>query len=133
MGSDRAALIITLADARESWGRSRAATETALSMQSQASENFAADEAVLADLIGRSQSAAGALQAAQATNQLLALHARQAIQAQQLQIVQGPAAAVEQARVIGGETRAREVRRRFQGEDVRYTPFPVHFGQQRRC
>lgn len=116
-----------LADARENWRRTRAATETALSMQAQATENFAADEAVLSDLIGRSQAAAGALQAAQATNQLLALHARQAIQAQQLQIVQDRAAAVEQARTIAAETRAREVRNRFQGDGVRYTPYPVEF------
>jgi type IV secretion system protein TrbJ len=116
-----------LADAWENWRRTRAATETALSMQAQATENFAADEAVLSDLIGRSQAAAGALQAAQATNQLLALHARQAIQAQQLQIVQDRAAAVEQARTIAAETRAREVRNRFQGNGVRYTPYPVEF------
>lgn len=116
-----------LADARENWGRTRAATETALSMQAQATENFAVDEAVVSDLIGRSQAAAGALQAAQATNQLLALHARQAIQAQQLQIAQDRAAAVEQARTIAAETRAREVRNRFQGDGVRYTPYPVEF------
>jgi type IV secretion system protein TrbJ len=116
-----------LADARENWRRTRAATEAALSMQAQATENFAADEAVLSDLIGRSQAAAGALQAAQATNQLLALHARQAIQAQQLQIVQDRAAAVEQARAIAAETRAREVRNRFQGDGVQYTPYPVEF------
>jgi type IV secretion system protein TrbJ len=78
-------------------------------------------------LVNRSQSATGALQAAQATNQLLALQARQSIQAQQLQITQDRATALEQARQVAVQERGREVRRRFQGSGTAYTPTPVNF------
>lgn len=56
---------------------------------------------MLTDLINRSQEAVGALQAAQATNQLLALQARQMIQAQQLALSQDRAEALEHGRVLG--------------------------------
>ncbi|MEA4134181.1 hypothetical protein VBJ22_23730 [Enterobacter hormaechei] len=49
----------------------------------------------------------------QATNQLLALQAKQSIQAQQLQITQDRAASLELARQAAATERAREVRRRF--------------------
>ena len=62
-----------------------------------------------------------------ATNQLLALQARQAIQAQQLQITQDRSTALEQARQVAVQERAREVRRRFQGEGTPYTPYTVNF------
>jgi len=112
-------------DAHERWQRARDAIDTALQLQSQAKENFAEDEGVLADLVEKSQSAEGALQAAQATNQLLALQARQQIQAQQLQITQGRAAVLEQARVVAEEERARELNRRFMTRETRYTPEPI--------
>lgn len=114
-------------DARERWKNSLEALRTATQMQAQAVQNFASDERTLTDLVNRSQSAVGALQATQATNQLLALQARQSIQTQQLQITQDRAAALEQARQVAANERAREVRRRFIGEGTSYTPQPVHF------
>ena len=113
--------------ARSRWTQSLEALRTATKVQSQAVQNFASDEKTLTDLVNRSQSATGALQAMQATNQLLALQSRQAIQAQQLQITQDRAAALEQARQVAVQERAREVRRRFQGEGTPYTPYPVDF------
>lgn len=115
------------ADARTRWTQSLEALRTATKVQSQAVQNFTSDERTLTDLVNRSQSATGALQAMQATNQLLALQSRQAIQAQQLQITQDRAAALEQARQVAVQERAREVRRRFQGEGTPYTPYPVDF------
>ena len=115
------------ADARTRWGHSLEALRTATRVQSQAVQNFASDEQALTDLVNRSQSAAGALQAMQATNQLLALQSRQAMQAQQLQITQDRAAALEQARQVAVQERAREVRRRFMGSGTPYTPQRVHF------
>jgi P-type conjugative transfer protein TrbJ len=103
------------------------ALRTATQVQSQAMQNFASDERALTDLVNRSQSATGALQAMQATNQLLALQSRQAIQAQQLQITQDRAAALEQARQVVVQERAREVRRRFMGSGTPYTPYSVNF------
>jgi len=114
-------------DARKRWTNSLDALRTATKVQSQAVQNFASDESTLTDLVNRSQSAVGALQATQATNQLLALQARQSIQAQQLQITQDRAAALEQARQIAVQERAREVRRRFMGDGTPYTPAAVNF------
>lgn len=115
------------ADARTRWQNALEALRTATVVQSQAVQNFPSDERALSDLVGRSQSAAGALQAMQATNQLLALQSRQAMQAQQLQLTLGRAAALEQARQVGVQEQAREVRRRFQGEGTPYTPVAVNF------
>jgi P-type conjugative transfer protein TrbJ len=115
------------ADARTRWQNSLEALRTSTTVQSQAMQNFVSDEQTLTDLVNRSQSAAGALQAAQATNQLLALQSRQAIQAQQLQITQDRAAALELARQVAVQERAREVRRRFQGSGTAYTPSTVNF------
>lgn len=115
------------ADARTRWTHSLEALRTATKVQSQAVQNFTSDERTLTDLVNRSQSATGALQAMQATNQLLALQSRQVVQAQQLQITQDRAAALEQARQVAVQERAREVRRRFQGDGTPYTPYTVNF------
>jgi len=115
------------ADAAQRWLHSLQSLQTAVSLQAQAAENLPADEASLADLVGQSQGAIGALQAMQATNQLLALQARQSIQGQQLRLAQDRSVALEQARSIAAEARAAEVRRRFQGSGVQYTPQPVDF------
>lgn len=114
-------------DARQRWHNSLEALRTATQVQAQAVQNFASDERTLADLVNRSQSAVGALQAMQATNQLLALQSRQAMQAQQLQITHGRATALEQARQVAVQERAREVRRRFQGSGTPYTATAVSF------
>lgn len=113
------------ADARQRWTNSLEALRTATAMQAQATRNLLDDEGVLADLVDRSQGAEGALQTAQATNQLLALQVRQAMQDQHLRIAQERAAALEQARAVAGEERSREVRRRFIGGATPYTPFPI--------
>jgi len=94
-------------------------------MQAQATENFTADETVLSDLVGASQSAVGALQASQATNQILALQARQLMQGQQLQIAQDRAVALEHARAVAAEERSRELRRRFMSAETTYTAEPI--------
>jgi P-type conjugative transfer protein TrbJ len=114
-------------DARTRWSHSLEALRTAARVQAQAVQNFAGDERALTDLVNRSQSAVGALQAMQATNQLLALQSRQAMQAQQLQITQDRAVVLEQARQVAVQERAREVRRRFQGGGTPYTPYAVDF------
>jgi P-type conjugative transfer protein TrbJ len=59
-----------------------------MQLQAQATQNAAADEATLSSLVSQSQSAAGALQASQATNQLLSLIARELMQEQQLRLTQ---------------------------------------------
>jgi len=115
------------ADALTHWQDALEAVRTATELQSQSTHNMASDEQALSDLVNRSQSAVGALQAAQATNQLLALQSRQSMQAQQVQFTEARAAALEQARQIEVEQRALEVRRRFQGQGTTYTPGHVSF------
>ena len=117
-------------DALERWGSSLEALRTAVQMQAQTMENAQADESVLTDLVGASQSAVGALQAAQATNQLLALQSRQLIQTQQLQAAQGRATALEQARGVAAEERAREQRRRFMTGDANYSVEALHLFEE---
>ncbi|MCW5655894.1 P-type conjugative transfer protein TrbJ [Hydrogenophaga sp.] len=114
-------------DARERWRYTLDGLHTAMRVQAQVSRNLNEDEGVLAELVGQSQSVTGALQAVQATNQLLALQAKQSIQAQQLQLTQDRAASLELARQAAATERAREVRRRFLGEGTPYTPQTVRF------
>src|SRR3546814_17272348 len=75
-------------DAQERWRNTLNGLQTTMQMQAQVSQNLGEDESVLADLVSKSQSAEGALQATQAMNQLLALQAKQSIQSQRLQITQ---------------------------------------------
>jgi type IV secretion system protein TrbJ len=113
------------ADAQQRWTNSLEALQTSVSMQAQAAQNLSADEYSLAALVDQSQGAVGILEAAQATNQLLALQSRQIIQDQQLRLTQDRSAALEQARSVTAEARAREVRRRFLGSGTNYTPQPI--------
>ena len=114
-------------DAQERWKNTLNGLQTTMQMQAQVSQNLHDDEGVLADLVSKSQSAVGALQAMQATNQLLALQAKQSIQTQRLQITQDRAASLELARQAAATERAREVRRRFLGDGTPYTPQRVDF------
>ena len=114
-------------DAQERWKNTLHGLQTTMQMQAQASKNLNDDEGVLADLVGQSQSAVGALQAMQAMNQLLALQAKQSIQTQRLQITQDRAASLELARQAAATERGREVTRRFLGEGTPYTPQSVNF------
>ena len=102
-------------DAQERWKNTLHGLQTTMQMQAQASQNLNDDEGVLADLVGKSQSAVGALQA------------KQSIQTQRLQITQDRAASLELARQAAATERAREVRRRFLGEGTPYTPQSVNF------
>ena len=114
-------------DAHQRWQNTLQGLQTAMRMQAQVSQNLNQDEGVLADLVDQSQSATGALQAMQATNQLLALQAKQSIQTQQLQLTQGRAASLELARQAAAVERGRVVTRHFLGGGTAYTPQSVNF------
>ena len=114
-------------DGQERWKNTLNGLQTAMQMQAQATKNLNDDEGVLADLVDKSQSAVGALQAMQSTNQLLALQAKQSIQTQRLQLTQDRAASLELARQAAATERGREVTRRFLGTGTPYTPHPVDF------
>ncbi len=114
------------ADALQRWTMSLQALQTTIRMQAQAAQNLASDQNSFATLVAQSQSAVGILQAAQATNQLLALQSRQSIQEQQLRLTQDRGAALELARSVAAEARSREVRLRFLGNGTQYTPQPIN-------
>src|SRR3546814_3224978 len=69
-----------------------------MTVQAQVVENIQSDTQVLADIVARSQGAEGSLQAQQATNQLLALTAKQQFQLQHMMAAQFRSEAVEQPR-----------------------------------
>jgi P-type conjugative transfer protein TrbJ len=116
-------------DALLRWSNSLDALFTTVKMQAQASVNLTDDEASLTDLVARSQDAYGNRDTAQATNQLLALQAKQAIEEQRLRIAEDRAAALEAARIVAAENKSRELRRRFMTAQTVYAPIPINLGQ----
>ena len=73
-------------------------------------------------LVSSSQSATGALQAAQAGNQLLALQSQQIADLTALVAAQGRAQALDAARHTAAEEEGRERRRRFLTPSTGYQP-----------
>jgi P-type conjugative transfer protein TrbJ len=92
-----------------------------MSVQAQVVQNVESDAPALNSIIGKSQEAAGALQVAQATNQLLALTARQQFQIQQMAAAQYRAQAIEQARQAQAESDAHAATAKFLGSGSAYT------------
>jgi P-type conjugative transfer protein TrbJ len=110
--------------ARAQLATAMSAFRQTMAVQSQIVENVQDDASTLAAIVGRSQGAEGALQAQQATNQLLALTAKQQIQIQSLMASQFRAEAIEQARRGQIEREARDATQRFLGDGKAYTPRP---------
>ena len=93
----------------------REALRHTLEIQAGVVGNVQADARTLSAIIARSQGAEGSLQAAQATNQLLALAAKQQFQLQDMMAAQNRADAIERARRLQGEEDARAITARFLG------------------
>lgn len=93
-----------------------------MTVQAQVVENVSADAQTLTDIVSRSQGAEGSLQAQQATNQLLALTAKQQLQIQTLMAAQYRADATEAARRVQAEQEARTATKKFLGTGHAYTP-----------
>jgi len=91
-------------------------------VQAQVVENIQADSPLLSELVAQSQGAEGSIQAQQATNQLLAISARQQLQLQAMMAAQYRADAVEQERQRQVMEAAKERTRRFIGNGRAYTP-----------
>ncbi len=98
------------------------AYQQTMAVQAQVTENVTADAQALSGIVAKSQGAEGALQAQQATNQLLALAAKQQFQIQNMMAAQYRAEAIEQARRAQAEIDARAATRRFLGSGSAYTP-----------
>lgn len=110
-----------VAQARARFQGSMQGYRQTMRVQAQVVENIGADAALLSELIVQSQSATGSLQAAQATNQLIALSTKQQFQIQQMTAAQYRADAFERARQQQAMEAARERTKRFIGSAQIYT------------
>jgi len=111
-----------VSDARYRMAASMAAYQQTMNVQSQVVQNIQADEATLTAIVARSQSAEGALQAGQATNQLLALIAKEEIQLQNLIAAQSRANTYQQANRVQSQTDAQGAVSKFLGSGTAYSP-----------
>lgn len=114
-----------IAGARERWQTSVAALQDALKVQAGVVGNIDTNRAQMSALIGSSQSATGALQAAQAGNQLLALQAQQLADLTAAVAAQGRAASLEAAQRAAAQDQGREQLRRFLTPGQGYQPSTV--------
>lgn len=108
--------------ARAQLEASVAAFRQTMGVQAQVASNVQTDAATLATLVGKSQGAEGSLQAQQATNQLLALVAKQQLQIQNLMAAQARVDSLEAARRAQAEADGRAATARFLGTGRAYTP-----------
>ncbi|OUC56140.1 P-type conjugative transfer protein TrbJ [Sphingobium sp. GW456-12-10-14-TSB1] len=106
-----------VANANARWEDSVGALEDALRVQAGVVGNLGGTRSSIDTLVGASQSASGALQAAQAGNQLLALQSQQLADLTAAVAAQGRAQALESARNAAIEAEARERFRRFRGKN----------------
>nr|WP_313634581.1 P-type conjugative transfer protein TrbJ [Brevundimonas diminuta] len=104
-----------VANARERWETSVGAFQDALRVQAGVVGNIDGSRATMDRLVSASQSSQGALQAAQAGNQLLALQSQQLADIAALLAAQGRAQSLEAARNAAAEAEGRERLRRFLG------------------
>jgi len=111
--------------AKERWSNSVAAFEDALKVQAGVVGNIDGSRDTMHSLVTASQSASGALQAAQAGNQLLALQSQQLADLTAMMAAQGRAQALEAAQRAAAQDQGREQFRRFLTRGTGYRPTAV--------
>jgi P-type conjugative transfer protein TrbJ len=111
-----------VANARIRWKNSVGGLQDAMRVQAGAVENIETNRAQMSALIGQSQNAAGALQATQAGNQLLALQAQQLADLTAVIAANGRAQALTEAERTAAAEQGREQRRRFLTPGAGYQP-----------
>ena len=109
-----------LANAEANWAQARSGYKDALKLQAQIVGGIAGDTALIDKLVGDSQAATGALQAAQAGNQLTALAAKQSMQLQELIAAQSRAEDLERADALTERTRGQARLKQFIGDGTPY-------------
>jgi P-type conjugative transfer protein TrbJ len=114
-----------ISGAQSRWANSVAAFEDSLKVQAGVVGNIDGARSTMASLVSSSQSASGALQAAQAGNQLLALQAQQLSDLTGLLAAQGRAQALDAAQRAAAQDQAREQLRRFLAPGTGYQPATV--------
>jgi len=108
--------------ARARYDASTDALRRTMTVQSGIVQQAREDAEALAEIAARSQGAEGALAVGQATNQLLALTAKQGMALQQMMAAQFRADALEKQRQLTESEASRATTRRFLGSGTAYTP-----------
>lgn len=114
-----------VADAQERWQNSRAAYQDSLRVQAGVVANLETTRSEADALISSSQSAAGALQASQAGNQLIALQTKQIADLTAVIAAQSRAQSLAGARTAANQEQAREQLDRFLSSSQGYEPQTV--------
>jgi type IV secretion system protein TrbJ len=111
-----------LADARTRWQNSLASFQDAMRVQAGVVGNLERTRAEIDALISSSQSATGALQAAQSGNQLVALQTNQLADLTAVMASIARAQSLESARAVASQAQAREQLQRFLDYGSGYQP-----------
>lgn len=107
--------------ARARWDEAYAGYKRAALLQGQVTEAGESDARLLDQILARSTGAVGSLQAAQAGNELAALHIKQSLQLQTLLAAQARAETSERARTLVAEEQGRAHVKTFLGDGRAYT------------
>ena len=110
-----------LRNAKARWDEEYAAFQRAALLQGQIADGIETDTGLLATAMGRSRDAVGALEAAQAGNELTALNVKQALALQGLLAAQYRAETTKRARDLAAEEEARQRFKTFLGTGTAYT------------
>jgi P-type conjugative transfer protein TrbJ len=111
-----------VADARTRWRNTVGGLQDAMRVQAGVVGNIDTNRTQMSELVGRSQSATGALQATQAGNQILALQSQQLSDLVALISANGRAGALTEAERAAAVAQGREQRRRFLTPGGGYQP-----------
>ena len=111
-----------VADARTRWKNTVGGLQDAMRVQAGVVANIGTTRTQMSELVGRSQSATGALQATQAGNQILALQSQQLSDLVALLAANGRAGALTEAERAAAAEQGREQRRRFLTPGSGYQP-----------
>lgn len=111
-----------IAGARERWQNTVDGLQDAMRVQAGVVGNIDTNRTQMSALIGQSQGATGALQAAQAGNQLLGLQAQQLADLTAVVAANGRAQALQSAEQAAAAEQGREQRRRFLTPGAGYQP-----------
>ena len=107
--------------AKSRWEEQYAALHRAALLQGQIADGLEGDTRLLGDALARSRDAAGALEAAQAGNELTALNVKQSLALQGLLAAQHRADTIAKARELAAEDEARQRFKTFLGSGRAYT------------
>lgn len=111
-----------VANARDRWKNTVGGLQDAMRVQAGVVGNIDSNRTQMSALVGQSQSATGALQAAQAGNQLLALQSQQLSDLVAVISANGRASALTDAERAASAEQGREQRRRFLTPGAGYQP-----------